>query len=127
MSKRGRAQVGRGITTDSLFIGITRPAMALGVPYAALLVTAFMTLEAFLVSKNLLMLLLALPMHAIAWMLCLVEPRFFELVTVWGRVRARAGFRGTRLWQAVSYGPLPAPCREDKPMMLVVESVGFQR
>jgi type IV secretion system protein VirB3 len=49
--------------------------MALGVPYVALLVNAFVTLEVFLVSQNLLTLLLAVPLHAIAWVLCLVEPR----------------------------------------------------
>lgn len=127
MSKRSRAQVGRGITTDILFVGVTRPAMALGVPYVALLVNAFVTLEVFLVSQNLLTLLLAVPLHAIAWVLCLVEPRFFELVAVWGSVRARAGFRGTRPWRAVSYGPFSGSTRDVMPCMLVVESGGLGR
>jgi len=124
VSKRSGAQVGRGITTDILFVGVTRPAMALGVPYVALLVNAFVTLEIFLLSQNLLTLLIAAPIHAIAWVLCLVEPRFFELVAVWGAVRSRAGFRGTAPWRAVSYGPFPASRRDSVPCMLVVESAG---
>ena len=78
--------------------------MALGVPYAALLANAFLTLELFLVSRNLLWLLIAMPIHGLAWLVCLAEPRAFELLAVWVQVRARAGFAGRRRWRAVSYG-----------------------
>ncbi|MBS0374233.1 MAG: VirB3 family type IV secretion system protein [Proteobacteria bacterium] len=93
------------MTADILFVGATRPAMAMGVPYAALLANAFITLELFLVSRNLLCLAIALPLHGFAWTLCLVEPRMFELLAVWAQVRARAGFRGRRAWGVVAYGP----------------------
>lgn len=97
-----------GVTADPLFVGATRPAMALGVPYAALLVNAFVTLEMFLVTRNLLWLLIAAPLHGLAWLICLAEPRSFELLAVWGQVRARAGFRGRHPWRAVSYGAFRA-------------------
>jgi type IV secretion system protein VirB3 len=97
-----------GVTADPLFVGATRPAMALGVPYAALLANAFLTLELFLVTRNLLWLLLAVPLHGLAWLVCLAEPRAFELLAIWGQVRARAGFRGRRPWRAVSYGAFRA-------------------
>jgi type IV secretion system protein VirB3 len=93
------------VTADPLFVGVTRPALALGVPYAALLVNAFVTLEMFLVTRNLLWLLTAVPLHSLAWLVCVAEPRAFELLAVWGQVRARAGFRGRQPWRAVSYGP----------------------
>jgi type IV secretion system protein VirB3 len=80
--------------------------MALGVPYAALLLNAFVTLELFLLTRNLLCLLVALPLHGLAWLVCLAEPRAFELLAVWGRIRARAGFRGRHRWQVVSYSAL---------------------
>ena len=96
---------GGGVTADTLFVGVTRPAMALGVPYAALLANAFVTLELFLVTRNLLWLLIAVPLHGLAWLVCLAEPRAFELLAVWGQVRARAGFRGRQRWRAISYGP----------------------
>jgi type IV secretion system protein VirB3 len=94
-----------GVTADTLFVGATRPAMALGVPYAALLANAFVTLELFLVTRNLLWLLVAVPLHGLAWLVCLAEPRAFELLAVWAQVRARAGFRGRHRWRAISYGP----------------------
>ena len=94
-----------GVTADPLFVGATRPAIALGVPYAALLANAFLTLELFLVTRNLLWLLVAVPLHGLSWLVCLAEPRSFELLAVWAQVRARAGFRGRQRWQTVTYGP----------------------
>lgn len=95
---------GGGVTADPLFVGATRPAMAFGVPYVALLVNAFLTLELFLVTRNLLWLLVAVPLHGLAWLVCLAEPRAFDLLAVWGQVRGRAGFRSHHAWRAVSYG-----------------------
>lgn len=105
MSEQDPRSGGSGVCADVLFVGATRPAMAMGVPYAALLVNAFITLELFLVSRNLLSLMIALPLHGFAWTMCLVEPRMFELVGVWAQVRARTGFRGRRAWRVVAYGP----------------------
>ena len=95
-----------GVTADPLFSGMTRPALALGVPYAALLVNAFVTMELFLMTRNLLCLLICLPLHGLAWLACLAEPRFFELLAVWGLIRARGGHPGRRAWAARSYGCL---------------------
>jgi type IV secretion system protein VirB3 len=111
-----------GITSDVLFAGITRPALAFGVPYAALLVNALMTLELFLVTRNLLCVLLYVPLHGLAWLVCLAEPRFFELLAVWGTVRARAGLSSARAWRARTYAiSAGAPAARSAPPMLVVE------
>jgi len=104
VSSASPAGIDAGVTADPLFVGVTRPAMALGVPYAALLANAFLTLELFLVTRNLLWLLVAVPLHGLAWLVCLAEPRTFELLAVWAQVRARAGFGGRQPWRAVSYG-----------------------
>ena len=50
-----------GLTADPLFVGATRPPMRWGVTYSALLVNGVFTMEVFLLTKNLLTLLLALP------------------------------------------------------------------
>jgi type IV secretion system protein VirB3 len=114
-----------GVIADTLFLGVTRPALALGVPYAALLVNALVTLELFLVTKNLLCVLLCVPLHGLAWLVCLVEPRFFELLAVWGQVRARAGHSRARDWRARSYGCLHgARARHGHLPVAVVESGG---
>lgn len=111
------------MTADPLFVGATRPAMALGVPYAALLANAFLTLELFLMTRNLLWLVIALPLHGLAWLVCLAEPRTFELLAVWAQVRARAGFRGRQQWRAVSYGAFraTAPARQSQHPWSVVD------
>ena len=48
--------VARTLTVDPLFVGATRPPMRWGVTYAALLANLVITMEVFLLSRNLLML-----------------------------------------------------------------------
>ncbi|MBW8077941.1 MAG: type IV secretion system protein VirB3, partial [Gallionella sp.] len=79
-----------GVTSEVLFVGATRPAMRWGVTYSAILVNLVVTLEAFLVTKNLLTLLLALPIHGICALLCARDARFFDLLLLWGRTRIPA-------------------------------------
>lgn len=95
------------LTRDVLYVAITRPAMLLGVTYAGVIVNAIVTLEVFLVTKNLLWLLLALPIHAFLWLACLVEPRFFELTLAWARTAGTSFAANRRRWQASSYSALP--------------------
>jgi type IV secretion system protein VirB3 len=95
-----------GITTEPLFVGATRPPMRWGVTYAALLFNLVFTLEAFLLTKNLLTLLLSVPIHAISALLCARDPRFFDLLVLWARTRLPAIFGNLRVWRASSYSPL---------------------
>lgn len=106
MSRRSSNPHTARLVSDPLFVGLTRPAMALGVPYVAVLVNALLTLELFLVTRNLLGLLVAIPLHATTWLICLTEPRYFDLVRVFASTRGRAGFAGRGRWRVVSYGPL---------------------
>ncbi|HUY84493.1 MAG TPA: VirB3 family type IV secretion system protein [Steroidobacteraceae bacterium] len=95
-----------GITADVLFVGATRPPMRWGVTYSALLFNMVFTLETFLVTKNLLTLLVCVPIHGICALLCLHDPRFFDLLLLWSRTRLPALAAGVRRWRASSYGPL---------------------
>jgi type IV secretion system protein VirB3 len=95
-----------GVTAEVLFVGATRPAMRWGVTYSALLVNLVVTLEAFLLTKNLLTLLLALPLHGICALLCARDARFFDLVLLWGRTRLPALLGNARLWRASGYSAL---------------------
>jgi type IV secretion system protein VirB3 len=118
-------EANEGVVADYLFLGVTRPALALGVPYAALLVNAFVTLELFLTTRNLLCLLICLPFHGLAWLACLAEPRFFDLLAVWGQVRMRAGRGGDRPWKAHSYGCLRGTTERARTVpAAIVESEG---
>lgn len=95
-----------GLTVDPLFVGATRPPMRWGVTYSALLFNMVFTMEAFLLTKNLLTLLLSAPIHGVCMLLCARDARFFDLVLLWARTRLPALFANYRVWRASSYCPL---------------------
>lgn len=95
------------LTADPLFVGATRPPMRWGVTYTALLFNLVFTLEAFLLTRNLLTLLLAVPIHGLSALLCARDPRYFDLFLLAARTRIPALLGNRRLWGAVSYCALP--------------------
>jgi type IV secretion system protein VirB3 len=95
-----------GLVADILFVGATRPPMRWGVTYTAILVNMVFTMETFLLTKNLLTLLLAAPIHGLCMLLCARDARFFDLIFLWGRTRGPAAMRNLRFWRASSYCPL---------------------
>jgi type IV secretion system protein VirB3 len=95
-----------GLIADPLFVGATRPPMRWGVTYAALLFNMVFTLEAFLATRNLLTLLLCLPIHGLCALLCVRDARFFDLLLMWGRTRLPSVLGTLRFWKASSYSPL---------------------
>ena len=95
-----------GLTADPLFVAVTRPPMRWGVTYSALLFNLVFSMEVFLLTKNLLSLLIVIPIHGICALLCLRDARYFDLILLWGRTRLPA-FAGTfRVWKASSFSPL---------------------
>ena len=88
------AERSAGLTADVLFVAVTRPPMRWGVTLSALMFNLVFTMEAFLLTKNLLTLLVALPIHGVCALL------------LWGRTRMPAYFANFRLWKASSYSPL---------------------
>ena len=80
--------------------------MRWGVTYSALLFNLVFTLEAFLVTRNLLTLLVALPIHGAGVLLCGRDPRCFDLLLLWGRTRLPALLANGRWWHASSHSPL---------------------
>jgi type IV secretion system protein VirB3 len=105
-----------GLCADPLFVGATRPPMRWGVTYTALLFNLVFTMEVFLLSRNLLALGIAIPIHTVAVLLCARDARFFDLLLLWGRTRLPAAFGNLRYWKSSSYGPLALqlPCRRTK-------------
>ena len=95
-----------GLTADPVFVGATRPSMIWGVTYSAVMLNAMAVMEVFLVTKNLLVLLIAIPVHGVGVLLCARDPRFFDLALLWGRTRLPALFSNLRLWRASSLSPL---------------------
>ena len=95
-----------GLIADPLFVAVTRPPMRWGVTYSALLFNLVFTMEAFLLTKNLLTLLIAVPIHGVCALLCARDARFFDLLLLWGRTRLPAYISNFRRWQSSSYSPL---------------------
>ena len=97
---QGRNQ---GLTAETLFVGATRPPMRWGVTYSALLFNLMFTLETFLLTRNLLTLLVCAPIHGVCMLLCARDARFFDLVLLWARTRLPALFANYRVWRESSY------------------------
>jgi type IV secretion system protein VirB3 len=118
-----------GVRADALFVGATRPPMRWGVTYSALLFNLMFTMEVFLLTKNLLTLLLAAPIHGVCVLLCARDARYFDLILLWGRTRIPALLANSRLWKASSYSPLiiDLPNRTGNRRAAVTLSACFQK
>jgi type IV secretion system protein VirB3 len=101
-----------GLWADVLFIGLTRPPMRWGVSYTALLVNLVCVMEVFVLTKQLLMLLLVVPIHGVCALLCARDARFFELAVLWFRARVPAWLGNGRYFRSSSAGPLR--CRRSR-------------
>jgi type IV secretion system protein VirB3 len=95
-----------GLTAEPLFVGATRPPMRWGVTYSALLCNLIFSMEMFLLTRNLLTLLVCAPIHGLSVLLCARDARFFDLLLLWGRTRLPALCANLYYWKASSYSPL---------------------
>ena len=100
------SDLNNGLTADPLFVAVTRPPMRWGVTFSALLFNLVFTMEVFLLTKNLLTLLIALPIHGVCALLCARDARFFDLILLWGRTRMPSYLANYRVWRASGYSPL---------------------
>lgn len=112
------SQRNAGLTAEPLFVGATRPPMRWGVTYAALLCNLVFTLEAFLITRNLLTLLICAPIHATCMLLCSRDARFFDLLALWLRLRLPARLANFAFWRASAYSPLSLSMRSVTPRRL---------
>src|SRR5258706_10349628 len=103
-----------GLTADVLFLGVTRPPMRWGVTFTALLFNLIFTMETFLLTKNLLTLLIAIPIHGVCALLCLRDSRFFDLLMLWGRTRLPSLLTSYRYWRAGSSSPVALDLPDDR-------------
>ncbi|AAF85575.1 type IV secretion system protein VirB3 [Xylella fastidiosa] len=92
------------VYTDPLFVGLTRPASILGIPYEAC-VAEFMAMGLiFLSVNNPLYLALALPMHAVLYLISANDPKIFSSIHMWLKTNGRC--RNFLFWRASSFSPL---------------------
>lgn len=88
---------------DPLFLGMTRPAMVLGVTYTFFIINVCLTAVVFISSGNLWFLLLCVPLHAAGYLICLKDPRMFDLWRI--KMTKTMRCRNRRFWKANSYAP----------------------
>jgi len=63
-------------------------------------------MEAFLLTRNLLALLVALPIHLLSAALCASDARCFDLWLMWVKTRGVALLANVHYWGGSSYSPL---------------------
>lgn len=88
---------------DTLFVGLTRPQMFAGVTYSLFVTNVVVATELFLIFRSAWVLGAAVLLHGAAVLLCLKEPRFFDL---WLARAARCPrIKNYRIWGCNSYRP----------------------
>ena len=92
-----------GLHRDRLFVALTRPQMFAGVTYSYFVANAVIGTELFLIFRSLWAVAAALVIHAAGVLLCVREPRFFDLWLT--RVSRCPRVRNYRVWGCNSYRP----------------------
>ena len=92
-----------GLDRDILFVGLTRAQMLLGVTYGYAIANAILTTELFLLFKSAWVLLAAVAVHLVGYILCLRDPRIFDLWRV--TVQHCPRVPNHRVWRCNSYRP----------------------
>jgi type IV secretion system protein VirB3 len=92
-----------GVERDAVFVALTRPQMFAGVTYSYFVANAILATELFLIFRTVWALIIALAIHLAGVLLCLREPRFFDL---WlAKVGKCPRVRNHSIWQCNSYRP----------------------
>ncbi|SEK00208.1 type IV secretion system protein VirB3 [Sphingomonas sp. OV641] len=91
------------IERDQLFVALTRPQMFAGVTYSYFTANAVIATELFLIFRTPWVIAAALVIHLVGVVLCVREPRFFDLwLTKVGRCPR---VRNHAIWRCNSYRP----------------------
>lgn len=91
------------IERDQVFIALTRPQMFAGVTYSYFTANAVVATELFLVFRTTWVIAVAVVIHLAGVVLCVREPRFFDLwLTKIGRCPR---IRNHAIWRCNSYRP----------------------
>ncbi|MGE3333808.1 MAG: type IV secretion system protein VirB3 [Rhodospirillaceae bacterium] len=91
------------LAADPVFAALTRPQMIGGVTYAFAVFNLIVTVEAFLITGSFWSLLIAVLLHAVGYVGCLREPRFFDLWIT--KLRTCPRVRNFGFWGGNSYRP----------------------
>ena len=88
---------------DRLFVALTRPQMFAGVTYSLFVTNIVIATELFLIFKSIWILGGALVLHGLGMLLCLKDPRCFDLWLT--RVSKCPRIKNYQVWGCNSYRP----------------------
>lgn len=91
------------IERDQLFTALTRPQMFAGVTYTFFTANAVIATELYLIFRTVWVVVAALIIHLAGVVLCVREPRFFDLWLT--RVSRCPRVRNHSIWRCNSYRP----------------------
>ena len=91
------------LSSDPVFAALTRPQMIAGVTYPYAVFNLILTVEAFLVTRSFWALAVAAVVHAVGYVACLREPRFFDLWVT--KLRTCPRVKNFSFWGGNSYRP----------------------
>ncbi len=92
-----------GLERDPLFVALTRPQMFAGVTYSYFIANAVIATELFLIFRSIWAFAAAIVVHLVGVLLCVREPRFFDLWLT--RVSRCPRVRNHAIWRCNSYRP----------------------
>ena len=91
------------VESDTCFVALTRPQMFAGVTYSYFVANVVIATELFLIFKSVWVVAAAAVLHGVGVLLCLKEPRFFDL---WlARVSKCPRVKNHEVWGCNSYRP----------------------
>jgi type IV secretion system protein VirB3 len=67
------------VSTDPLFIGLTRPTMIFGVSFKFFFLNFFVSVIAYINSPGIKIIFIGLALHLVGYIICFKEPLFLEL------------------------------------------------
>jgi len=88
---------------DTLFVALTRPQMFAGVTYSFFVLNGVVAAELFLIFRAWWVFVVALIVHLAGVLLCLREPRIFDLWIT--RLSRCPRVRNHKIWRCNSYRP----------------------
>ena len=91
------------VEIDPVFLAMTRPPMFMGVTYTFFVLNGTITTIVFLAANDLLAFVVGIPVHTIGYLLCLKDPRIFDIWRV--RLLKTPSSRNRNFWNANSYIP----------------------
>jgi type IV secretion system protein VirB3 len=92
-----------GLVRAPVHRALTRPQMFMGVTFNYFIINAIVTVEAFLIFRNWIILPVAVIMHLVGYFACLREPRVFDLWLT--KVSKTPRVRNWKRWGCNSYAP----------------------